>query len=421
MTNHRRTLKRYLTKRNLIIAGLLLFTALVVVVNVYRVRGKDVVTVETATVTEQKLVQTILASGKVVATDKKVIYSQVTGTVKKVHVKMGQAVKPGQLLMELDIPDGPQRLAQARAALAKAESDLAKAMAGEKNLELIDAEATYAEAEANYRLAEDRLKRNQVLYQEGAISLESLQEIQSQYTAAESRFWKAKAALEAARAGATAALQGLEAAVDSARASLTLLESQMGQEGLKADMPGRVLSLGVREGDMVTPNTILITIGSIDNLEIVADINEADGPQLKTGQKVVITGSAINEQHYIGEIIEVGLEARNQIRNDTESSDLPITVSLPENTLLRPGYNVDLEITTRVDNHALVVPYEAVIEKEDVPYVYVIRDNTAHLQKVVPGIYDNFNIQIKEGLKKGDKVIIEHPSELKEGSKVREK
>ena len=78
-----------------------------------------------------------------------------------------------------------------------------------------------------------------------------------------------------------------------------------------------------------------------------------------------------------------------------------------------------MEITTHVDNKALVVPYEAVIEQEDVPYVYVVRDDIAHLQKVVPGIYDNFNIQIKEGLKKGDKVVIEHPPELKEGSKVR--
>ena len=217
-----------LTKRNLIIVGVLLLIA-VVGINVYRVQNKDVVKVKTASVTEQKLVQTVLASGKVVATDKKVIYSQVTGTVKKIHVKMGQEVQPGQLLMELDIPDGPQRLAQARAALAKAESDLAKAGASEKSLELIDAESTYSEAEASYRLAQDRLKRNQVLYQEGAISLESLQEIESQFASAESRFRKAEAALKVAQAGASAALMGLQAAVDSAAASLALLECQMGR------------------------------------------------------------------------------------------------------------------------------------------------------------------------------------------------
>ena len=415
------TIKRLLTKRNLIIMGVLLLVAVVVGVNVYRVRGKDVVTVKTAAVTQKKLVQTVLASGKVVATEKKVIYSQVTGSVKKIHVKLGQEVKPGQLLMELDIPDGPQRLAQAQAALAKAESDLAKARAREGSLELIDAESTYAEAEASYRLAEDKLKRNQVLYQEGAISLENFQEIQSQFTSARSRFQKAEAALEAARAGASAALLGLEATADSARSSLALLKSQMGQEGLKSDISGRVLSIGVREGDMITPNTILITVGSIENLEIVAYINEADGPQLEAGQKVVITGSAIADQQYTGRVIEVGLEARNQIKNETESSDLPVTISLPAQTLLRPGYNVDLEITTHVDNKALVVPYEAVIEKNDVPCVYVVRDDIAHLQKVVPGISDNFNIQIKKGLNKGEKVVIEHPLELKEGSKVRAK
>ena len=335
MADHRGTVKKFFTKRNIIIVGVLLLIALVVGINVFRIRGKDVVALKTASVAEQKLVQTVLASGKVVAIDKKVIYSQVTGTVKRVHVKMGQEVQPGQLLMELDIPDGPQRLAQARAALAKAESDLAKARSSGKSLELIEAEAAYAEAEAGYRLAEDRLNRNRVLYQEGAISLESFQEIESQFTSAQSRFWKAEAVLEGARAGLSAAQQGLEAAVDSAAASLALLESQMGQEGLKADISGRVLSLGVREGDMIAPNTILITIGSIDNLEIAADINEADGPQLKTGQKVVITGSAIADQHYEGKVTEVGLEARNQLRNETESSDLPITVSLPASSRLQ--------------------------------------------------------------------------------------
>ena len=261
--------KKVFTRRNLIISGVLLLIALVVGLNIYRVMNRDVIKVQTAKVTEQKMVQTVLASGRVMAVDKSVIYSQVTGTVKKIHVKLGQEVQPGQLLMELNIPDGPQRLAQARAALARAESDLAQARAGGKSLELIDAESAYAEAEASYRLAEDRLKRNQVLYREGAISLESLQEIQSHYTAAESRFRKAAALLDAVRASASAALQGLEAAVDSARANLALLESQMGQEGLKAETAGQVLSIGVREGDMIMPNTILVTVGSIDNLEIV--------------------------------------------------------------------------------------------------------------------------------------------------------
>ena len=82
---------------------------------------------------------------------------------------------------------------------------------------------------------------------------------------------------------------------------------------------------------------------------------------------------------------------------------------------------MDLEITTNIDNKALVVPYEAVIEKKDIPYVYVIRDGTAHLQKVVPGIYDNFMIQIKSGLKRGEKVVVEQPPQLQEGSKVRSK
>lgn len=411
--------KRIFTRRNLIIGGVLLLAVLVVGLNIYRVTNRDVVKVRTAEVTEQKMVQTVLASGRVVAVDKSVIYSQVTGTVKKIHVRPGQEVQSGQLLMELDIPDGEQRLAQARAAVARAEADLARAKAGEKSLELIDAEAAYAEAEAAFRLAGDKLKRNQILYQEGAISLETLQEIESQYTAAETRFRKAAAVLEAVQASTSASLHGLQAALDSARASLALLESQLGQGGLRADRAGRVLSIGVREGDMIMPNTVLITIGNIDNLEIVAEINEADALYVKTGQEAVITSSAVPDERFSGEITGVGLEATNQIRQEAERADLPVTVSLPAGTPLRPGYNVDLEITTQVEEKALVIPYEALIEKDDEPCVFVVRDNVAHLQKVETGIYDNFVIQITEGVKKGDRVVLEPPEDLEEGSKVR--
>lgn len=170
---------------------------------------------------------------------------------------------------------------------------------------------------------------------------------------------------------------------------------------------------------MIMPNTVLITIGNIDNLEIVAEINEADALYVKTGQEAVITSSAVPDERFSGEITGVGLEATNQIRQEAERADLPVTVSLPAGTPLRPGYNVDLEITTQVEEKALVIPYEALIEKDDEPCVFVVRDNVAHLQKVETGIYDNFVIQITEGVKKGDRVVLEPPEDLEEGSKVR--
>jgi HlyD family secretion protein len=117
-------------------------------------------------------------------------------------------------------------------------------------------------------------------------------------------------------------------------------------------------------------------------------------------------------------VTEVGLEATSTTKNDTESTDVQVMISLPKTTLLRPGYNVDLEITTKRDDKAVAVPYEAIIDKKGAPYIFVVHNKVARLKKVVTGISDNLTIQIKKGLNPGDKVVISPPKDLKDGVKV---
>ncbi|HNX93387.1 MAG TPA: biotin/lipoyl-binding protein, partial [Syntrophomonas sp.] len=127
MENEAGVRKKWFNKKTLIIIGVILIIGLVVGLNIYRSGQKAGIKVKSHEVKETKLVETVLASGKVSAPDKEVIYSEVSASVKKINVKLGQEVKVGQVLMELDIPDAESKVMQAQSVLDDAEARLIKA------------------------------------------------------------------------------------------------------------------------------------------------------------------------------------------------------------------------------------------------------------------------------------------------------
>lgn len=409
---------RIFTKKTLIIAGIVLVVGVVAGLNIYRYSKTDAITVKTSAVTEKKLVETVLSSGKVITENKEIIYSQVVGTVKHVRVALGESVKPGQVLMELDVPDAEQRLMQARSTLASAQANLAKAQAGNRSIDVIDAETAYAQAKSDYEKARDTYNHNSLLYTQGAVSKDELEASRRDMSTRQAVAAKAEASMITARQSAASSLTALQASVNSARASLAVIERLSSQKGLAAGISGKVLSIQADDGDMVATNSPLITIGDIDKLEVKADISEADAAKLRLGQKTTITSTALPDETYTGRIKEIGLEAVAKTKNQTETTAIPVIISINRGSMLRPGFNVDLEIVTAREAHAVVAPYDAVIEKGGKPCVYVVKSGKAELRHVKTGLTDNLNIQIKQGLKKGDKVIINPPRNLKNGSLV---
>lgn len=410
--------KKRFGKKFWIIAGVILLIGLIVGLNIYRSSQKTGVQIKSDTVKQTKMVETVLASGKVSADQKEVIYSEANASVKKINVKLGQQVKAGQVLMELDIPDAESKVAQAQSSLDEAESRLIKSQAAGKSIDLIQAEKGFTDAQSDYGLAKEKMRRNESLFQQGAIAKEEFEKVQAEYQKAEAAFQQAQAVLKSNQQGAGASIKALESSVAAARSSLALAQRQASQCKLTAGMNGRVLSLSVTAGDLVSPNTALLSIGNLDTLEINADIAEADAAKLKNGQKVSISSNALPDLNYRGQVREIGMEAQTKTKNQGETTAIPVIISIEKNSLLRPGYNVDLKITTAIKQDALVIPYDAIIEKSGHSCVYLIKDGKARLQRVETGISDNSSIQIKSGVKKGDKVVINPSQDLKDGSEV---
>lgn len=392
-----------------------------IVVNVYRITQKDVVKVDMAKVAQTQLVEKVPASGKIVAADKEVLFSETSGMVKAVRVGLGEEVKAGQVLIEISLPNAQEKLAQARADLARAEAELAGARSGGKSTEVAAAEAALVQARSDYKNDEDALKRAAVLYEQGAMSRVDYDKARSDFENSQAGLEKAEGDLRRAQDAAPARMRSYEAAVQSARLHLESIERLIEGPGLICPRDGRVLSINVSPGDMVNELSPILSISSMDRLLIKGSVPEAEAGKIKPGQKVQISGNAFSDVKYQGRVKEVGLEVLEPEKAQADSSkSLPVIVEIENPGSLLPGYTVDMDITTAEEN-TLIVPVEALVEKDEGRSVWLVKDGTAQLIPVSTGISDGLTIQIKSGLELDDQVVLNPPADLSDGKKVRKK
>jgi HlyD family secretion protein len=187
-----------------------------------------------------------------------------------------------------------------------------------------------------------------------------------------------------------------------------------------------VLISNGQKGSYVSPGILLFVIGNPEQLEINADIAESDSGLLAPGQKVRFSCPALPQKEYRGAISRVAPTAAKSTLDEAEQASPNTAVAVKIKPLgptegLRPGYTVDLTIITKESKKAVVVPYEAVIEKDKKQAVFVVKEGRAKYAVVKTDTGNELYLQVRQGVKKGEKVIINPPKNLRPGQAVKEK
>ncbi len=413
--NPRRTLRGQ--KKLLVYISIII---LVVVVIGYNLTKKNVTTVEVIEVSQKKMVENVPADGKVISLDKEVILSEAGGTVKNIYVHLGEQVKAGQVLAELYIPKAQENMAQARADLFEAQSALSQALSGGKTADIVEAEAALHEAESTYKIDKETYIRTQALYEQGALARSELDQAQSVFYISTSKLEKAADVYRRANDSAPQSIQSLGATVESARIHYESAERQASGQGLVCPRDSRILSINVNPGDVISESTSIMTISNLTQLEIHGHVPEMVASKIKIGQKVKISGNGFPNVKYSGKVVQVGLALVSDSQSQENKESLPIVVEAESMDGLLPGFNVNLDITT-METNALGIPVEALVEQDNENSVWRVKDGIAHLVPIKTGFSDGLMIQIKSGLKLGDRVIVSPPPGLAEGNMVRAK
>ena len=359
--------------------------------------------VDVEPVARREISRLVKASGVVDPRVKVNISAHVVGRIERMHVEEGDRVEAGEPVLELEREaflavrdDWRARLAQARTAVRQAEVDLADA-----------------------RL---RGRRMAQLGSEGVISQERQEEAELAETSARLR-------LEQAREQVQQAAANLEKAEDDLRKTT-----------IYSPLAGRVIALNAEQGEVVVsgtmnnPASVIATIADLSEVLAEVDVDETEIVYVSVGQEAVLTVDAVSDRTYRGRVVEVGSSGFARPDQPDVTFFKAKLLFLDADEALKPGMSVRAEVVTASHPNALVVPIQAVVERdrdeaeevvgeaagaaarrdgagagggddEVVQVVYLFAGGEAERRPVTTGISDTTHVEILAGVAEGDRVV----------------
>src|SRR5713226_6847143 len=327
----------------------------------------------------------------------------VSGKVTRVGPREGDFVKAGELLAVIDPTDYQFAVeaAVAQSALARAQNQKASVSARPEVVE---------QARANLSQAEDEFRRMKTLYEKRSLAPNDFKKYETVYTNAQQQYGQAK---EGAQQEDKAAAK---AALEQAKAAERIARKRLSDATLIAPISGFVSKRNIEVGAMASPGTAVFTIVELDPVEIQVGVPEIDIRLVHKGQQAIITASARPGISFSGKVRLVNVSAEPQ----TRTYMVRITVPNPKAGLL-VGMIAEARILGNETIDVLTLPGQSLVrDPQGAPQVFVYFPNEKRVyarRVTVGGIMDR-DVQIIDGVKDSDSVVVAGQQLVREGSVV---
>lgn len=391
--------------------------------------GPKPVAVSTAPATIRQVSAGFQETGSFVADESSDIAPAVAGRVISTPVNVGDFVKQGQVICELDHRDAQLRLDQMRAQLDEATAAVRQAQSRiglnatrtfDPNVvpEVAAAKASYESAQAEARLAATDAKRYENLVKTGDVSRSAFEKARTQQETADAQANAAKQQYEAAVNGARqsyGAVESSQASLESMRAQLAQAEKGLADTTIRAPFDGYVSARPVAAGEHVALTDKIATIVRIGTMKLQLQTPEQRSSQASVGMTVIARVSAFGDRDFEGKVSAIN----PAVDPNSRAFILEARFANPK-AELRPGMFATARVLLPGKEDAVFVPRSAVIHDRttDANQVYVIENNAARLRVVLTGETDNDSVRILSGLTGKEAVATNHQAELFDGSPV---
>jgi HlyD family secretion protein len=248
--------------------------------------------------------------------------------------------------------------------------------------------------------AEAELNTTQQLFDVGNV-------FQNDLTAAEQKVAQARGDVENktlsqqnAVSARALSIQEAQLELEQAQSKQTNVSEQQTQLTLTAPVTGRVMKLSVTVGQAVTAQTLLATVASSQDVRVVAKLPEAQASRLSVGQ---VANLKIADTTYQGSVVQISPNAESGQNGPV----VPVTLgfdAVPEGICIGASISVEIEVGRKDD--ALFLPRGAYLSTGGERFVYLVVGDTATRTEIMFGLVDGNNVEVREGLQLGDKVII---------------
>jgi len=388
----------------------IIITAVVLAALVFFALRPKPVVVDIVTIAAADVQTSVVASGRVLPPAKVETGATITGRIDKVLVREGARVESGQLLVELERGELGAAAAQARAAVARARARVSSV----QTLALPTAQAGLKQAEANLLQAERDDKRNRDLLAKGFISQARVDEAERQLDVARSQLNSARAQAGAQLANGAEAQQA-QSQLAEAVAALEAAEAKLAQTRSRAPAAVVVLERLVEPGDIAQPGRRMMTLALDGPVRLIVQVDEKNLPLIKQGAVAMAAADAFPAERFeaVVNYISPGIDAARG------SVELRLDVAKPP-SLLKSDMTISMDLQGPLLKQALMLPSDAVRQLQtDAPWVLVDRDGLAVKVAVKIGLQTQGRVAVAEGLKPGDRVIVNR--EVEADSRVRDR
>ena len=339
--------------------------------------------------------KTVVASGSIESSNEVDVGAQVSGKITKLYVTLGQEVKKGDMIADIDSTTQVNNLNTKKAALASLQAQLK------------GRQTAYDVALSSY----NRLAK---LYKQQATSLDSLN--------------TAKSALDTTKAE----MEALRESIKQAEIEVNTAETNVSYTKITSPIDGTVISTPISEGQTVNSNQstpTIVTVANLDRMLIKAEISEGDITKVKAGQEVnfkILSDNLTVYQAVIDSVdpattTKTDAKSSSSLSSTTSSSSTAavyyyanMSVNNP-NRVLRIGMTTENTIKIASVKNVLTVPNMSLQKEGNRYFVRVLKGTQAEQREVQIGEQNDFQTEIKSGLTEGERVIL---SQLAEGEQV---
>jgi len=353
-------------------------------------------------VQEEVIRRRVQAVGSLYALEESTISAEVEARVERVLVDMGDSVREGQALVQLDGTELRYELDRQRAIVRQVRAQLG--IGPGDPLPRDPAQVAFVQrAAADLYEAEQRFHRAEQLFRDKLISQQDLDQ-------ASARFQGARAAHDLA----VQQVEQLKAQLQSSEAARKLAEKKLADTEIRAPFPGSIKERRVSPGEFLKVQSPVMVIVRTDQLRARLAVPEKWASTVKTGAMIEVQVEAYPGEAFQGKLVRIN----PAVLQDSRTFDVEALLPNPARKL-KPGFFIQASLPSDLQEKTLTVPDQTVTYRYGVYKVYVVSGSRVAERQIKPGAQQNSRVEILEGLRAGELVAVAVQGDLRDGASVR--
>jgi RND family efflux transporter MFP subunit len=335
----------------------------------------------------------LVLPGNIQAVTEAPVLARASGYIKRRYADIGDRVKEGQVLAEIEAPELNQQIRQAKATVDQANSTVEQA------------EAALQQGHSNENLARVTAQRWENLSKKGVVSRQENDTYQLQWAAQQANIQALEKAVAAARNN-----------VSAVEANVARLNDLLSYQTVRAPFAGVITLRNVDAGVLVNEgNTLLYRIAQTDRLRTYLNVPQADAGSVRVGQQAVLVIPDLPGHGFPGAV------TRTANALDPATRTLLVEVQVPNpGALLMPGMYAQVDLSVPRKDPPLLIPGDTLVVRSDGPQVAVVApDGRVHFARIQLGRDFGDRLEVLSGLEDGQQVVVNPSDAIREGAKVK--